>query len=409
MMAKREEQAERAVAIKNEIKRKVHEVKPVTIETKPKVQPSKKIDEDNYRNSEETKKQQKKSDLEEKRRHMREEMRKKKKEHVQGNSFDVQIFTAAGKATVDTDKESDGMDNTPSEHQSAHSEQTSNHKPYVEVFTHKHASSTSNLHSYPVKSKSRAVFNLDDKEEPELAKAKSAKPDIKALKKQAKDDAGLFGAKQFLDKDYSEEGIEIFVKGAPPPPKKLIPMIPSPQLADFSKKEGGQNLVGDVLGSPNSKPRTLEYVSPKKIQKGFEGMVLTPISESQGNFGSASPGKKVLKLSPSEEEIIAKIAEKDSKDKGKERMSSDVQRLYQSDIGVVSGGTTPNSLQEETFDKDLENVSKLDSKKNMQEQINSSYAILEMRRVELERQIGERRFVSVYNAVRDRVGSSDPR
>lgn len=415
------------------------------------------------------KKVQKKAEIEEMRKQMREDMQKKKRvasahqENKNPAQFEVQIFTAAGKAVID------GQAETHSDQPGAAS--LSNE---LRLSANTQASQPSLGRGLSAQSEHQAkrepgIYVMDmplkkTPENPRLRKAPEAKPSSRQSgKKEEKpgptDSAPVFetasssdsphkaklgfGANgfnsRFLDQKYSEDGIEIYIKGAPPAKRPVAEKSPqegfrlkpvqseqapsrqsfveiSRQSADLHSEpalKSKSNVFLDSLADSSSKADFLKSrssvlaASPAK-ESFFENMSLQQ-SETQEQSSSAKSEKtqKVLKFVPnSPEKKTPPLVRSPSKEAAAPAEQIEVDALQpapspepatprdsQNSPGKRSASKRDSEQKEqgaqevreslvfeseENFASVIENVSKLDTKKRLQDQINSSYAIIEV-------------------------------
>ena len=316
-----------------------------------------------------------------------------------------------------------------------------------------------NIENSKIKQK-QSSRNSGKKEIPKLEVIADLTPVFEtAISNEAPQKAKLgFGKKapknsKFLDQDYSEEGIEIYIKGNPPVKRQEIevpPHIKPPQERNFEVKsfanEQQSNInksfldiarksvdlykepipqnkitysVNDIVSQENPQvdvftPRSgIPRESPQKEayfelepRKNFHDQKDNSTSEksdsSQKVIRFAPNRSSQLKRSPSKEEVYAqdvmpvesvpiddiiprnltptKITS--SPDYSEEGPNSGKKKNSHSRNTSKETQVLRESVAlelEDNFEKVIENVSKIDSKKRLQDQINSSYAIIEVK------------------------------
>jgi hypothetical protein len=277
---------------------------------------------------------------------------------------------------------------------------------------------------------------------------------------------GLGKNSQFLDEAHSEEGIEIYIKAAPPGRAKVQP-------SDFNKKEIPQSDYfmippekspqgKDKPQSPSSARRQTGGVSPKKTEELYKSnpyQYSTPEKQSPARSVKKNDSSKQLTPNSSKKKLTfvpntplvlqeslstplsKNHSEKKSEILRKHLMESEKSRLNQSShndssdqksltprdhsTSPPSQRETPNKRRQESiseksplggldsednFENVIDNVSRIDTKRNLQEQLSSGYAVLEVlyrlrkqKRNQIEKLVGSKCFHQIYNSIKSKV------
>lgn len=367
--------------------------------------PSQKDDEES------TKKAMKRVELEEKRKQMREDMKKKKKTATTSDKdFTVEIFTTAGRAVIN--EEEDKNDSGKKYKQKFEDEyDTPQLVNYVSEKNHPNTyESPPRLHH---KAQSVEAFHYpteyDQVMDMPLKKGSSNKKSKKPAKEkqdhsepprpfepkeeQASSPRVMLGFGEgsnkndrFLNQDYSSEGIEIYVKGAPPPRKPAAPLFPqieAPVLDhDFRKKEERHEFISNDEARPSFAAERRSAGGPVRMERQpsykddyprrdstedndyYQNRRSTAMDDDFDDgvrqMVSIDRTKKILKFLPEDHRT--------DYDESMEEKSDPIQARPQS---TEASGDADND-----FGTDLESVSRIDTKKTLEDQLSSSYAII---------------------------------
>lgn len=275
---------------------------------------------------------------------------------------------------------------------------------------------------------------------------------------------GLARNDRFLDKDNSAEGIEIFVKGAPPAKIQSLnsasqdngyASAPSDQNSgyhDFKRRDTGPSSFGDLDPSPKLRnfssvqQESIPSASPRLKQASYSTLptavdreptrtiIDSPLPLKQAtstnklayeaagsiprysDHSSSEKGSpnKLLKFVPSKETLPTGSSPRPSHSNGSPPELS----AFELPVTVAQVSYPPaDSIddREATFNDIIENVSKIDTKKCLREQISSSYALLQVvsgltqhKRTEIEKLVGEKEFSRVYTRIKTQVSNRNP-
>lgn len=352
----------------------------------------------------------KKFELEEKRKQMREDMKKKKKTSAASEkNFTVEIFTSAGRAVINEPEEPYDMERK-SNHLIQENYQS---EPYPNYIIEKkptrqfdsplklqHKAQSVEILHYP--NEYDQVIDMPLKKGSSNKKSKRPQKDkqdhsepprhFDHVQDQPQSPRVVLGfgegtnkSDQYLNQDYSGDGIEIYVKGAPPPRKPaaaLFPQIEAPKLKpDFRKKEERHEFIVNDDNIPvfeTEKPSQEGY-SRMTRQPSFKDGHPMPVAVDRPSFDasdrlddrdqnddevkhmvSIDRTKKILKFLPEEPRT----------DHGES-----MDECYDG-ISYKRQPTDQACDADNDFGIDLESVSRIDTKKNLEDQLSSSYAII---------------------------------
>lgn len=234
---------------------------------------------------------------------------------------------------------------------------------------------------------------------------------------------------RFLDKDHSADGIEIFVKGAPPPKKlNLDSQSGSQDLGnasggsdfnsaqfDFRRRETGSASYADLVPSPKLRnfssvqQESIPSASPRLKQASYSTLPSGGLERdsTRGNLEPVLPLKpgSMSKAVQEPAGSVSRNSDNSNSDKGSPQK---LLKFVPSKEASLAGGNSPrpsntgtppteaafkiplvlatqvypqtDSIEdrEGTFNDVIENVSKIDTKKCLRDQISSSYAVLEV-------------------------------
>lgn len=369
---------------------------------------------------------QKKLEIEEKRKQMREDMKKRKMNQPSDKGFEVEIFTAAGKAIIEDGPDLRKNDPFRAENVTQNSlkdlkELTTNHIQSEGVGHHKKASSFKrageeilNVYDQPslrIQYKTHSVENLNYPREVDMVfdmpLKKDPKPskiqrspkhkappqpvleEPKELSPRAKLGFGDANRKNqvYLNQDYSEEGIEIYVKGAPP--KRPLQPLPvhtqsSQPVLDFKRKSSKKEPIDEI---PDERPKDygrMSYDSAPRMLHELTPMVAAEYNSEQTYKPPRS--EPTLNETPPSFEYRNDMSPSSKQSPPVDRTRRILKFLPDVEPEVTQNpestgyqGGQMESESENDFGRDLESVSKIDTKKSIEEQLSTSYAVINVK------------------------------